>query len=237
MGRAVTLSSLPAQSGAASRAPITAGDLKEFTAQFIRLAPGAALQDAVPVGADGYLFALTGRTRIAVGGQELPMENESFAAVREGRAFRVTASAQGPAELVYVLAQPSGASTHPGLSEDLAVIARDAAPTAYVADQKKMRTYFVSNEAAKSARAHAMIVGYEPDTFTAMHHHPNAESLFVMLSGRVQFVVNGEKKVLERGQAVYFGAHDKHALQCAEGADSASFLEFHIPGAFTTVKQ
>ena len=50
------------------------------------------------------------------------------------------------------------------------------------------------------------------------------------------FVVDGEAIVLERGQAVYFPMNDRHALRCADGTTSASFLEFHIPGAFTTVK-
>lgn len=86
-------------------------------------------------------------------------------------------------------------------------------------------------------RGHAMIVEYEKDTETVMHHHPDAESMFVPLTGNIRFFVNGEPIVLKRGQAVYFPINDRHALPCAEGTTSASFLEFHIPGAFTTVKE
>jgi quercetin dioxygenase-like cupin family protein len=50
-----------------------------------------------------------------------------------------------------------------------------------------------------------MIVVYDKDTVTGLHHHPNAESMFVMLEGALQFTVNGEPVVLTPGQAVYLG--------------------------------
>jgi quercetin dioxygenase-like cupin family protein len=116
------------------------------------------------------------------------------------------------------------------------VTSRAAAPIAHIADQKKLRRYFVGKEAAKSERGHAMIVEYEKDTETVMHYHPNAESMFVVLTGDIKFIVDGEPTVLKRGQAVYFPMNNRHALRCNDGTTSASFLEFHIPGAFTTVK-
>jgi mannose-6-phosphate isomerase-like protein (cupin superfamily) len=61
--------------------------------------------------------------------------------------------------------------------------------------------------------------------------------MFVVLTGSIQFVVDGQPIVLERGQAVYFPMNNRHALRCADGTTSASFLEFHIPGAFTTIKE
>jgi quercetin dioxygenase-like cupin family protein len=78
-----------------------------------------------------------------------------------------------------------------------------------------------------------MIVLYDKDTVTGLHHHPNAESMFVMLEGALQFTVNGEPVVLTPG---HFGLNDRHALRVADGASSASFLEFHIPAAYSTVR-
>jgi quercetin dioxygenase-like cupin family protein len=66
--------------------------------------------------------------------------------------------------------------------------------------------------------------------------HPNAESLFVVLDGAIQFSVNGENVVVKPGQAAIFGASDRHGLRAADGVSAASFLEFHIPAAYTTVK-
>jgi hypothetical protein len=38
-----------------------------------------------------------------------------------------------------------------------------------------------------------------------------------------------------RGQATIFPMGDRHGLRVAEG-DGVSFLEFHIPAAYTTVR-
>jgi quercetin dioxygenase-like cupin family protein len=240
LGRSVTFASLPYKPVAAgvSEAPITNGDLAKMSAQLFRLEPGAKFDTSVPEGSDGYLFMLTGAGRIAVDGQEKVIDCESFAAVAERRALSLVNSSPKAVEVVYVLAPPPGSpQEHKGLAEPLAVTSRANAPTAYLADQKKTRRYFVSKEASKSERGHAMIVEYEKGTETVMHHHPNAESMFVVLTGNIRFVVNGEPTVLERGQAVYFPTNDRHALRGADGTTSASFLEFHIPGAFTTVKE
>jgi len=92
----------------------------------------------------------------------------------------------------------------------------------------------VLRAAAKSQRAHAMIVVYDRETVTGMHMHPNAESMFVILTGKVRFTVNGKEEILSRGQAAHFPATDRHGLRGAEG--DVSFLEFHVPGAFTSVR-
>jgi quercetin dioxygenase-like cupin family protein len=239
LGRSLTFDSLsydPVAAGV-SQAPITIGDLDKMSAQLFRVDAGARLAATVPEGSDGYLFMLTGAGRVAVDGSESVIAGESFAAVSENSTFSLANTSDAPAEVVYVLAPPPGAPReHKGLAEPLAVTSRAGAPTAYIADQKKLRRYFVGKEAARSERGHAMIVEYEKDTETVMHYHPNAESLFVVLTGDIKFVVDGQPTVLKRGQAVYFPMNNRHALRCNDGTTSGSFLEFHIPAAFTTVK-
>jgi quercetin dioxygenase-like cupin family protein len=82
-----------------------------------------------------------------------------------------------------------------------------------------------------------MIVVYEPETFTGMHMHPNAESMFIMLRVKIKFTVNGPDAVIGRGQATIFPMADRHGLCVADsnGDETVSFLEFHLPGGFTTV--
>ena len=104
-----------------------------------------------------------------------------------------------------------------------------------IPEEKKRRIYFVGKDAARSERAHAMIVVYAPDTVTSLHMHPNAESMFVFLSGKTRFTVNGGDMIVERGQATYFPMGDRHGLRVAEGA-GVSFLEFHVPAAYTTIR-
>ncbi len=100
--------------------------------------------------------------------------------------------------------------------------------------EKKRRTYLANAAlAAGSHRGHAMIVRYTGETFTRKHHHPNAESLFVVLTGKVQFLVDGKDRVLGPGEAAFFPTGNSHGLKSADG-NELSFLEFHVPGAFTT---
>jgi mannose-6-phosphate isomerase-like protein (cupin superfamily) len=238
MGKLVTFAQLPYRETANGirRAPITGSDAKEFSAEVIRLALGAKLSETVPAGSDRYLFTLTGEATVSANGKAHKMIEESFATIQEGVQFSVTNDAAAENALISVLAPPPGCGRKlPGFSGGIKVAARKDVPIVDIPDQKKRRIYFAGEESAKTERGHAMIVLYVHDTVTSLHMHPNAESMFVFLSGKTRFTVSGEDVVVGRGQATYFPAGDHHGLRVAEG-DSVSFLEFHIPGAFTTVK-
>jgi mannose-6-phosphate isomerase-like protein (cupin superfamily) len=218
------------------RAAITGTEMREMLAEVIRLAPGATLTESVPVGSDRYLFTLIGGATVSGSGKSHSMVEESFATIQEGTEFTVVNPNGTEAMLVSVLAPPPGSSANrAGFSGGLALAARAMAPVHEVREEKKRRIYFVGKEAARSERAHAMIVLYVRDTVTALHSHPNAESMFVFLSGKTRFTVNGEDVVVQRGQATYFPTGDRHGLRVAEG-EGVSFLEFHIPAAYTTVR-
>ena len=86
MGRVITFAGLPfreAESGV-KRAPITGGDMKEMSAEVIRIAPRATLTEAVPEGSDRYLFTLTGGAKVSGGGRSVTMTEETFAVIAEG---------------------------------------------------------------------------------------------------------------------------------------------------------
>jgi mannose-6-phosphate isomerase-like protein (cupin superfamily) len=244
MGSVVTFSELSYRDAAAgvTRAPITAGDTKAMSAEIIRVAAGATLTETVPAGSDRYLFTLTGRATVSGPGGSHAMAEEAFATVAEGTRFTL-ASAGGDATIVSVLAPPSGSGdARAGFTGDIKVAARATTPVHDIPAEKKGRIYFVGKEAVRSERAHAMIVLYVKDTVTGMHMHPNAESMFVLLSGKTRFTVNGSDVVVERGQATYFPMGDRHGLRVAESAEDGaagagvSFLEFHVPAAYTTVR-
>lgn len=237
MGSVVTFASLPyvETGGGVRRAPITGGDMKEMSAEVIRLAPGAALTEAVPDGSDRYLFTLTGVATVQGRGRSHAMPEEAFAAIQEGTELTVTNPNATETTLISVLAPPVNGARRPGFSGGLTAAARATAPVHEVPAEKKRRIYFVGKEAARSERAHAMIVLYVKDTVTALHMHPNAESMFVFLSGKTRFTVNGQDVIAERGQATYFPMGDRHGLRVAEG-EGVSFLEFHVPAAYVTVK-
>lgn len=234
MGRVVTFSDLPYRPTGAGvkRAPLTGPEMKEMAAEVIALAPGATLAEPVPAGSDLYVFTFTGG--VTVNGAAT--EPESFLTVQEGTTVTLANAGADEATLVAVLAPPPHRGGGlAGFAGGVAVAARARTPVHDIPEQLKRRVYFAGKEAARTERAHAMIVLYEKDTVTGMHMHPNAESMFVFLSGRTRFTVNGEDVIVGRGQATYFPSGDRHGLRVAEG-DEVSFLEFHLPAAFTTVR-
>ena len=235
MGSMVDLASLAYRDAGTGvgRAAISGSDAQRMSAEAIRLAPGAALAERVRDGSDLYLYALTGAVEIAGPGGTHALAQDSFATVEERTEFTVTNRGSAPATLVLVVAPPQGAGGA-GFRGGIAVTPRSAAPIADIPDQKKRRLYFVDDAAARSERAHAMIVEYQADTVTVMHHHPNADSMFVPLTGKVRFTFNGREHVVGRGQATVFPAGDHHGLRVEEG--KVSFLEFHIPAKYVTVK-
>ena len=52
-----------------------------------------------------------------------------------------------------------------------------------------------------------------------MHRHPGTEEIFYVIEGRCLFYVDKEKKLIEKGNAVYVPADSRHAvLSCERGA-------------------
>jgi mannose-6-phosphate isomerase-like protein (cupin superfamily) len=237
MGKVVTFASLQyADAGKGARiAAVTGADGREMQAEIVRLAPGAAFTGTVPAGSDRYFYTLSGEAVLSGAGRRQRLPADTFAALQEGTAFTLENAAAGEAELVSVIAPPAGsANGRPGFAGGIAAMPRAQRPVVEIPEAKKRRIHFVDKTAAASERAHAMIVLYERETLTGMHRHPDAESLFVLLSGKVCFNVDGRDVVLGRGQAAHFPAGHRHSLRVAEG--DVSFLEFHIPGAYTTVR-
>ena len=237
MGRFVDLAALSyaeARPGV-RRAAISGTDMKHMSAEAIRLAPGASYSATVPAGSDLYLYALAGTAEIESTGARHALAQDAFATIAEATELTVSNRGGSAVELISVTAPPAGSgATLSGHRGAPSVVHRDAAPAVDIPDQKKRRIYFVDPAAVKSERAHAMIVEYQADTVTTMHQHPNADSLFVPLTGKVRFTFDGAAHDVGRGGATVFAAGNLHGLCVGEGR--VSFLEFHIPAAYTTLR-
>ena len=239
MGRVVTFAQLtPQKSDGVGTAPITRDEVREMSASYLRVEPGKSWRERVPDGSDCYLFVVNGSGAITSDGARHAISRESFATIQEGHGFAVENNGAASLELVRVLAPPeNGAGRVSGFHGKLRVAERRSTPIHDIPEEKKRRIYFVGHGAAHSERGHAMIVIYAKDTVPRLHHHPNAESMFVPLEGALEFTVNGEQVNVAPGQAAYFAMNDTHGLHVAPGHSGASFLEFHIPAAFTTVRE
>jgi quercetin dioxygenase-like cupin family protein len=228
----------PQKSDGVGTAAITRDDVREMSASYVRVEIGKSWNDRVPDGSDCYVFVVAGNGAIATDGQRGALSRESFATIEEGRSFAVENNGADVLEIVRVLAPPAGNGRGlGGFHGKLRVAERRTTPIHDIPEEKKRRVYFVGHGAAQSERGHAMIVMYAKDTVTRLHHHPNAESMFVPLDGALEFTVNGEQVKVAPGQAAYFAMNDRHGLHVAPGHSGASFLEFHIHAAFTTVRE
>jgi quercetin dioxygenase-like cupin family protein len=200
-------------------------DGSELAASVLKLEKGARHVAKVPKGADQYLFGLDGAPRLGAD----TLARDTWALVAEGTEF----SLEGEGWVLSVVAPPSGAgAARRGFSGAPKLMRVADLPEVDLPEEKKRRTY-LANHALGTDRGHAMIVRYTAETLTKLHHHPNAESLFVVLDGRVAFTVDGTERVLERGEAAFFPIDNPHGLKSADGK-TLSFLEFHVPGSFET---
>jgi mannose-6-phosphate isomerase-like protein (cupin superfamily) len=238
MGAVVTFAELAtgrAEQGVAT-APITQGDTREMAAAFVRVQPGSRWSGSVPAGSDCYLFSVAGEGQVAAGKARAAFPAQTFATLQEGTSFSVENTGSAPLELVEVIAPPKPGRLS-GFEGGMKVAERSKTDIVPVPEQRKQRIYFVGHHGAESERGHGMIVVYDGETNTPLHHHPNADSLFVLLDGAVEFTVNGKQTIVKHGQAAYFPTNDRHSLHTAPGYTGASFLEFHIPTAFKTVME
>jgi quercetin dioxygenase-like cupin family protein len=231
MGKVVNFRTAEPQalaSGAKTVALVDWFDGTEMMASVLRLPPGASHRAKVPSGSDHYLYVIAGEARIEAARGTASLVADDWALLEEGQAY----SLSGAAELLSVTAPPPGAGAGgAGFRGGLEVLHVKDLPVIDLPAEKKRRIYLANREIAGSERGHAMIVRYTGETLTKRHHHPNAESLFVILTGRVAFTIDGKERVLGAGEAAFFPVNDSHGLKSADGKE-LSFLEFHIPGAF-----
>jgi quercetin dioxygenase-like cupin family protein len=236
MGTIINLAQAPARpGGSGATEAILVGDSRQIAASLLRLSGGARYIGEVPRGSDQYLFVLDGAAEFeGSGGTKAAMGRRGFAIVEEGKSYTLTGSGPGEAQVLSVTVPPAGGGAGlAGFSGGCKVASADALPVFEVPEQKKRRIFLATKDTVGSERGHAMIVEYVADTVTPRHHHPNAESMFVLLEGRLRFLVNGEEHILAPGQATHFPMNDSHALRSADG-QGLNFLEFHVPGVFRT---
>jgi mannose-6-phosphate isomerase-like protein (cupin superfamily) len=236
MGTIINLAQAPARAAGNGATEATlVGDSRQIAAALLRLPHEARYVGEVPRGSDQYLFVLAGAAGFeGPGPTKTTMGRRGFALVEEGKSFTLTGSGPGEAQVLSVTVPPAGGGAGvTGFSGGCKVTAADSLPVLDVPEQKKRRIFLATHDTVGSERGHAMIVEYVADTVTPRHHHPNAESMFVLLDGRLRFLVNGEEHILGPGQATHFPMSDSHALRSADG-QPLNFLEFHVPGVFRT---
>jgi quercetin dioxygenase-like cupin family protein len=215
-----------------TKSEISGTEGKNMKAEMFKLDAGAKVSGTVPGGCDHYFFFMSGEGKLAEGsGAAQPMSFGSFGILEEGRSYTLTADKA--AQVLSVTAPPPGQKKHhPGFKGGLKVVSMHKEPVDRVPEKLKERVYLVTKETAGSDRGHGMIVKYVPGTETTLHCHPDADSLFVFLEGKTECTVLGKPHIGEFGKASFYPAGEIHSLHGTAGG--SNFLEFHIPGEYTT---
>ncbi len=203
-----------------------------LSAVSVELASGARHELAAREGADTYLYVFSGEVEAQAGSGRWSLPAGSFATFPEGTALALSGTAES--STVHVVTAKGGQLA--GVPSEVSVVSVGDLPKVDVPEQKKQRTYLVGKEAVPSERSHAMIVGYTGETLTKSHHHPNAECIFLFLEGNALLLNEGTEEPVRPGDFAFFGVNKSHGMRSADG-DGLSFLEFHAPAEFVTVRE
>ena len=208
-------------------------DQQQFlAAKFVDLPPGVTYTVTGQKGVDEYIYVAAGTVTVSGDGKNGELKTDCFATVHEGVEARLAGKA-GTARVLIVSAKKPDVE---GVPAGAATMAVDQLPVVDVPEQLKQRIYLVGKHAVPSERSHVMVVNYVGDTLTKSHHHPNAESIYFFLKGEALVLANGKEHAVKPGDLVFFGVNDSHGLRSANGRNM-SFLEFHAPSTFTTVRE
>jgi len=214
-----------------------AGDGITMQASLWRVDPGAEALIRIPQTSDGYFFVLTGTGSADDGARPQPLKPAVFAIAAEGSEIRIANDGGDSLDFLHIVSPPAGSrAVIDGYKGPLKLVPAETVGLAHEPENKKKRAFFVGPKAIPSGRAEGMIVHYEKDTITRPHFHPDADSIFVILEGELEFTNNREEGTIRPGQAVFINQGHRHGTRVTPGHDRAAFLEFHVPAKFQTIQ-
>ena len=217
---------------------LMAKDGTTMEASLLRVAAGSSTEVKVPAGSDTYWFVISGAGSIGEnGGAGRAVKPQVFAIAAEGSRITIAATGKEPMRLLQLISPPPGSGAKiKGYEGPLKLVPAETVALKHEPENKKKRAYFVGPHAIPSGRAEGLIVHYEPLTVTRPHFHPDADSLFVILEGTLEFTKGREIETIRPGQAVFINQGHRHGTSVTPGQSGAAFLEFHVPATFQTIQ-
>lgn len=230
------LASAAAQDGVSHG--VLANDGVTMEVSLWRVSPGSEANITLPSSSDGYWFVLKGTGTIAEnGGAAQALKPQVFAIAGQGGAVALANTGNDPLEFVHVVSPPPGSTAEiSGYAGPLKTVPAETVALAHEPENKKRRAFFVGPKAIPTGRAEGMIVHYERETVTNPHFHPDADSIFVILDGTLEFTNGRDVSTISPGQAVFINQGHRHGTRVTPGQEGAAFLEFHVPAKFQTIQ-
>ena len=98
----------------------------------------------------------------------------------------------------------------------------------------RKRIYVVTPKLFGTRAIKGEMIIYPPGTQAANHHHEGAEHFMYVLQGRGTAYANEQPIPVRKGDLIYYGERERHYLK-SEGTEDMVFVEFFVPGEYTTV--
>ena len=98
----------------------------------------------------------------------------------------------------------------------------------------RKRVYVVTPKLFGTKAIKGEMIIYPPGTQAANHHHEGAEHFMYVLAGRGTAYANETPIPVRKGDLIYYGERERHYLK-SEGEQDMVFVEFFVPGEYTTV--
>jgi quercetin dioxygenase-like cupin family protein len=98
----------------------------------------------------------------------------------------------------------------------------------------RKRVYVVTPKLFGTRAIKGEMIIYPPGTQAANHHHEGAEHFMYVLRGRGTAFANEQPIPVRKGDLIYYGERERHYLK-SEGVEDMVFVEFFVPGEYTTV--
>ena len=98
----------------------------------------------------------------------------------------------------------------------------------------RKRVYVVTPKLFGTRAIKGEIIIYPPGTSASNHHHEGAEHFMYVLQGRGTAYANEQPIPVRKGDLIYYDERERHYLH-SEGDENLVFVEFFVPGEYTTV--
>ena len=98
----------------------------------------------------------------------------------------------------------------------------------------RKRIYVVTPRLFGTKAIKGEMIIYPPGTQASNHHHEGAEHFMYVLAGHGTAYANEQPIPVRKGDLIYYAERERHYLR-SEGSEDMVFVEFFVPGEYTTV--
>ena len=196
------------------------------------LAPQARIEVSVSEGSLAWLHILEGDALLQHGDSREALCDAHIAFVPSR--FAGMLSTRTGATVLYAELPNADALESDSRSPELRVIDWTREPVLDSQHDARKRIYLVTPKLFGTRAVKGEMIIYPPGTAASRHHHEGAEHFMYMLAGRGTAYAGERPIPVHKGDLIYYDERESHHLR-SEGEEDMVFVEYFVPGVYTTV--